>query len=70
METKYLASLGLKINTLRVQKGMSKESLAAMADTMPQRIESIEKGEIDPPATELLRIADALGTQLVDLASE
>ncbi len=70
METKFLVSLGEKINQIRTQKGLSLYALAALADTSPQRIENIESGSIDASAAELSRIAEALGVKLKDLIAE
>lgn len=68
METEYLITLGSRIRSFRAEKGFSLHGLAALADTTPNRLESIEKGEIDPLAAELNRIAVSLGLHIKDLA--
>ncbi|ABR55338.1 Cupin 2 conserved barrel domain protein [Methanococcus vannielii SB] len=56
--------LGSKITQLRESKGMSIEDLAKASDSSIELIECLEKGNLVPSLTPLLKIARALSVRL------
>lgn len=62
--------LGIKIQELRKQKGMTQEDLAEKTGLSVRTIQRIESGEVDPRSYTLSQIAEALGVDLVDLTKE
>lgn len=62
--------LGLKIQELRKQKGMTQEDLAEKTGLSVRTIQRIESGEVDPRSYTLNQIAEALGVDLAELIKE
>ena len=62
--------LGIKIQELRKQKGMTQEDLAEKTGLSVRTIQRIESGEVDPRSYTLSQIAEALGVDLAELTKE
>lgn len=62
--------LGLKIQELRKEKGMTQEDLAEKTGLSTRTIQRIESGEVDPRSFTLNQIAEALGVELSELTKE
>lgn len=58
---------GKRLKELRLQKGLSQETLANIADLDRTYIPSIEKGERNVSITVIEKLANALGVALTDL---
>jgi transcriptional regulator with XRE-family HTH domain len=63
------AALGDAIRQLRTEAEMSQEQLAEAAGTDLTQVGGIERGVRNPSYTTLLRLADALGTEVGELTS-
>lgn len=63
------ASLGEAIRRLRLEAGLSQEQLAERAGTDLTQVGGIERGVRNPSYTTLLRLADALETQVGAIAT-
>jgi transcriptional regulator with XRE-family HTH domain len=62
------ADIGIRINDLRTDKGLSLSELAALATVSKSYLSTVEKGSgRRPGATVLHKIAQALGVTLADL---
>jgi len=61
--------LGLKLNQLRKQRGLSLKEVAAKADLAISYLNEIEKGKKYPKPEKILSLARALGTTYDDLVS-
>jgi transcriptional regulator with XRE-family HTH domain len=59
---------GRALRQLRLEREMSQEALAHLADLDRTYVSGIERGERNPSLANLLRLADALGIRLSDLA--
>ena len=62
------AAYGLAIRQLREERGRSEEQLASMSNLSQRSIRRIEEGEDDPSLATILRIAEALGVHVPQLA--
>jgi DNA-binding XRE family transcriptional regulator len=62
------AAYGLAIRQLREEMGRSEEQLASMSNLSQRSIRRIEEGEDDPSLATILRIAEALGVHVSQLA--
>ena len=58
---------GKRLKELRLQKGLSQETLANIADLDRTYIPSIEKGERNVSITVIEKLAKALGLSMTDL---
>ena len=58
---------GKQVKKLRLEKGLSQEALALLADLDRTYIPSIEKGERNVSITVIEKIANALETSINDL---
>lgn len=63
------AALGDAIRQLRTEAEMSQEELAEAAGTDLTQVGGIERGVRNPSYTTLLRLAQALGTEVGELTS-
>jgi transcriptional regulator with XRE-family HTH domain len=63
------AALGEAVRQLRAEAEMSQEELAEAAGTDLTQVGGIERGVRNPSYTTLLRLADALGTEVGELTS-
>jgi transcriptional regulator with XRE-family HTH domain len=63
------AALGEAVRQLRAEAKMSQEELAEAAGTDLTQVGGIERGVRNPSYTTLLRLADALGTEVGELTS-
>ncbi|HVD41100.1 MAG TPA: helix-turn-helix transcriptional regulator [Solirubrobacterales bacterium] len=63
------AALGEAVRMLRAEAEMSQEELAEAAGTDLTQVGGIERGVRNPSYTTLLRLADALGTEVGELTS-
>jgi len=63
------AALGDAVRQLRIEAEMSQEQLAEAAGTDLTQVGGIERGVRNPSYTTLLRLADALGTEVGELTS-
>jgi transcriptional regulator with XRE-family HTH domain len=61
--------VGLNLQRLRRQKGLSQEELAHRANIHQAYLSGVERGKRNPTATVLQRIAEALGADIEDLVS-
>lgn len=59
---------GRALRGLRTERGISQERLAQLAGMDRTYVSGIERGERNPSLANLLRLADALGVKLSDLA--
>lgn len=64
-----LPTLGRAIRHTRQQSGISVEALAAATGIARQRIDSLERGRLDPTYETLFTLADGLGVKLSELLS-
>jgi DNA-binding XRE family transcriptional regulator len=62
------AAYGQVIRQLREERGRSEEQLASMSNLSQRSIRGIEEGEADPSLATILRIAEALGVHVSQLA--
>ncbi len=63
------AALGEAVRQLRAKAEMSQEELAEAAGTDLTQVGGIERGVRNPSYTTLLRLSDALGTEVGELTS-
>jgi len=56
-----LRELGARVRRRRIRLGLSQETLAARADLHRNAIGNLERGDFDPKATTIARVAAALG---------
>ena len=61
---------GKQVRKLRLEKGMSQEVLAHLADLDRTYIPSIEKGERNVSITVIEKVAKALKTKITDIFNE
>jgi transcriptional regulator with XRE-family HTH domain len=59
--------VGLNLQRLRRQKGLSQEELADLANVHQTYLSGVERGIRNPTVTVLQRIAQALGADIEDL---
>lgn len=64
-----LAALGEALRTVRLRVGVSQERLAEMAGTDLTQVGGIERGTRNPTFLTLVRLADALGVTVGQIAS-
>lgn len=67
MDKSELLKLGYKIKYERVKKGVSQLDLALKTGLTTRSISRIECGTNDPKYSTLVRIAEALGVELVEI---
>ena len=63
-------AFGIVVSTLRVQKGLTQESLSGLAGIARSHLAALEKGEKVARIDTIWRIADALGIKPSDLIRE
>jgi len=59
--------VGLNLQRLRREKGLSQEELAGLANIHQTYLSGVERGKRNPTITVLHRIAHALGADIDDL---
>jgi transcriptional regulator with XRE-family HTH domain len=59
--------VGLNLQRLRRQRGLSQEELADLAEIHQTYLSGVERGKRNPTVTVLQRIAQALGADIDDL---
>ena len=69
MNKEYFLKLGYKIKYERVRKGLSQLDLALKTGLTTRSISRIECGTNDPKYSTLVRLAEALNVELVELLS-
>jgi transcriptional regulator with XRE-family HTH domain len=62
--------VGLNLQRLRREKGLSQEELADLASIHQTYLSGVERGKRNPAVTVLQRIAEALGADIEDLVSK
>ncbi len=67
MRDKQLVAFGQRIRSIRKEKGLSQEALAALADIDRSYMGHIERGEKNITLTKIYQIAHALEVQASDL---
>lgn len=67
METSIIQKIGQRIRDIRKQKGLSQEQLAEKAGFHFSYIGGVERAEKNITLVNLLKIADALEVQIIDL---
>ncbi len=65
-----LRNLGLRIRTLRRQRGLTQGALAEAVELSVAYMSLIERGSRNPPFTTVVAIAHALEVPLIDVCSE
>jgi transcriptional regulator with XRE-family HTH domain len=63
-----LAAFGARLRAVREERGMSRDELAATAETTVSHLQAVEDGLEDPMYFLSLRLADALETTLGAIA--
>jgi len=58
--------LGQRVRTLRDAAGLSQSRVERDAGLWPATLARLERGELDPPVSEVSRIAEVLHVDLVD----
>src|SRR5260370_8710150 len=61
--------VGLNLQRLRREKGLSQEELADLANIHQTYLSGVERGKRNPTVTVLQRIAEALGADIEDLVN-
>ena len=61
------ARVGLNLQRLRREKGLSQEELADLANIHQTYLSGVERGKRNPTITVLQRIAEALGADVEDI---
>jgi len=69
MKSKLLVSIAMKIRILRISRGWSQETLAALADLHRNYIGHVERAEVNIGIKNMERIARALDCNLSELLS-
>ena len=64
-----IKAIGLKVKSLREQKGLSQTDLSHEADLILSQIGRIERGETNPTISTLNVLAKALGVTLPELVN-
>lgn len=59
--------VGRNVRRLRESRGLTQEDLAHLAGLHPPGIGRLERGAVDPRASTLVRVANALGVAVADL---
>ncbi len=65
--THMLHGLGLAVRERRTQRQLSQAGLASALGVARQRIDALERGQLNPRYEFLLALADALGVQVGEL---
>lgn len=63
----YLKWLGNNVKQKRIKSDMSQQELADNANVAKSTIQRIEKGELNPTITVLIKISDAIGSDICEL---
>ena len=63
------AAYGLALREVRSERGLSQERLAHIADLDRTYVSGIERGERNPSLANILKLADALGVKVSELAA-
>ncbi len=66
-EEKFIVNLGIYIRQIRERKNLSQQSLADISDLPKTTIGRIERAEINPTIKTLLKIANALEIDIIEL---
>lgn len=70
MEHEQLATFGLRLKELRIERGLSQEELGSLADLDRTYISGIERGTRNVGLINVFRIAKALNVSPTELFSE
>jgi transcriptional regulator with XRE-family HTH domain len=62
-----LTSIGKRIKTMRGNRGLTLKKVAAVVGCTPSYLSMVENDKLDPSTSRLKRIADALGSTIVQL---
>ena len=63
-------SIGSRLRSLRSSQGLSLKQLAERVGCTPSYLSMVENDKLDPSASRLKKIADALGSTIIELFSE
>lgn len=66
-DEKFVKAFGERIREIRIQKGMSQEELANIAEIPINQVGRIERGEINTTITTVKALADSLEMKISDL---
>ena len=64
-DQRYIKKLGLAVRRLREERDLSQMALASEAGVDKTYVGLLERAEVNPTIGSLLKIADALGVELV-----
>lgn len=62
-----IKKLGERIRSIRIERGLTMEELAADADMEYKQLSRIEKGEVNTSISRVFSLARALGVKVRDL---
>jgi transcriptional regulator with XRE-family HTH domain len=63
-------SIGSKLRSVRKSQGLSLKQVARLVGCSPSYLSMVENDKLDPSASRLKKIADALGSTIIELFSE
>ena len=63
-------SIGSRLRSLRKIQGLSLKQVAEIVGCTPSYLSMVENDKLDPSASRLKKIADALGSTIIQLFSE
>ncbi|MFH1034787.1 MAG: XRE family transcriptional regulator [Pseudomonadota bacterium] len=62
--------IGLRIRSLRINRGLTLASVSAKANLSKSYLSKVEKSKTAPPVSTLMAIANALGSNIAEILSE
>lgn len=67
MSTATDLSIGERLRCVRLRRGLTQTVLAGLVGRSPRWLMDVEHGVVDPRMSDAVRLAAALGVELVDL---
>ena len=65
-----MSSIGSRLRAVRKARGLSLKQVAALVGCTPSYLSMVETDKLDPSVSRLKKIADALGSTIVEIFSE